>query len=93
MYFFIFFASCEPLIKTFLYHADEGWFEEKYFQENLSGPFTNAKTQELPRALPPDPRGGSAPWHNQGPFSGPLDPTPLDTPLASLAQLSWIVNF
>ena len=38
---------------------------------------------------PLDPRRGSAP----GPCQGPLDPTPLDAPLASLAPLSWIQNF
>ena len=32
----------------------------------------------------------SAPGPCQGSLSGPLDPTPIDTPLASL---SWIVNF
>ena len=58
--------------------------KKKYFQESLSGPFTNAKTQELPGAL--DPRRGSAPGPYQGPLSGSLDPTPLD---ALLAPLSW----
>ena len=40
---------------------------------------------------PLDPRLGSASGPRQGPLSGPLDPTPLDAPLASLAPLSWIV--
>ena len=42
---------------------------------------------------PLDPRRGSAPGPRQGPLSGPLDPTPLDAPLASLTPLSWIVNY
>ena len=34
---------------------------------------------------PLDPRRGSAPGPRQGPLSGPLDPTPLDAPLAPLS--------
>ena len=58
------------LIDTFLYHADVGWFKEKYFQESLSGPFTNAKTQELPGALPPGPPTGLCPWTPPGALEG-----------------------
>ena len=58
------------LIETFLYHADVGWFNNVkrkiYFQESLSGPFTNAKTQELPGALPPAPPPGLCPWTPPG---------------------------
>ena len=40
--------------------------EKKYFQESLSGPFTNAKTQELPGALPPGPPLGLCSWTPPG---------------------------
>ena len=33
--------------------------KKKYFQESLSRLFTNAKTQELPGALPPGPPPGA----------------------------------
>ena len=54
------------LIETFLYHADVGWLKKKYFQESLSGHFTDAKTQELPGALPPGPPPGLCPWTPPG---------------------------
>ena len=40
--------------------------KEKYFQESLSGHFTDAKTQELPGALPPGPPPGLCPWTPPG---------------------------
>ena len=41
---------------------------------------------------PLDPRRGFAPGPHQGPLSGPLDPTPLYVPLASLTLVNIFFN-